>query len=330
VVFPCLLIFVLRVALSSQNGTPPFVPPKFLQQFSSADDVKRELFPVLDRSVDILAGPAEAHPTIHRLVAPYAITTDRAHRIYVTDPEASAVHIFDFANSRYTVLGGRGSHIRLPFGIAADRDGNIYVTDTALAAVLVYGAKGQFLHYLGKVGRESYFEAPAGIAIHEATGHIYVCDSRRHMVLLLDKKGHLLNHLGKRWGGKGEGDFRYPSQIAISGNDVLVLDRGNSRLQVLDLDGHFRREIKLEEVHNDTGLAVDDDKNIYLSDPQLNVVRVYDYDGQFLYKFGHPGTKPGDFDTPSGLWVESGKGLYVADTRNKRVQLFQLGDRPVP
>ena len=47
---------------------------------------------------------------------------------------------------------------------------------------------------------------------------------------------------------------------------------------------------------------------------------VFSYGGQFLYKFGRNGTKPGDFDAPPGLWLEPGNGLYVADMKNKRVR----------
>jgi DNA-binding beta-propeller fold protein YncE len=334
----CLVVFVIWVAESSiPASTRPFpwqdadqntLHLKFAREFSGADDVTREPHPVLNRTLDIIAGPGDARSAIDRLVAPYALTTDRTHRVFVTDPDAGVVHIFDFEQSQYSVLGGRGSHIQLPKGVAAGRDGNIYVTDTGVPAIVVYDSKGKFQRYLGKVGEgESYFQAPAGIAIQDATGHIYVCDSRRHMILLLDKKGHILSHIGKRWGGKGAGEFRYPTQIVISGEELFVLDQGNSRLQILDLAGHFRREIKLPELGTDAGLALDDDQNIYVSDPQLSVINVFSYGGQFLYKFGRNGTKPGDFDAPSGLWVEPGKGLYVADMKNKRVQLFQIEGR---
>jgi len=84
----------------------------------------------------------------------------------------------------------------------------------------------------------------------------------------------------------------------------------------------------MEEVHTDAGLALDEEKNIYVSDPQLGGINVYAYDGRFLYRFGRNGGKPGDFDTPEGLWVEAGKTLYVADTKNKRVEEFQIEGQP--
>ena len=308
---------------SAQDRVEP--PLKFVRQFSSAADVTHDAHPIANRTLDIVAGPGESRPRIDHLVAPSGVATDRWERVLVTDPQAGVLHVFDFERSKYFVLGGRASHLKSPSGVAVDAAGNIYLTDPVVVAVAVYDSGGKFLHYLGKLaGAESYFQYPKGIAIDEASGHIYVCDARRHMVLLLDKKGHILAHIGKRWGGKGPGEFRYPSQVAISGNELFVLDQANSRLQILDLAGHFRREIKLPEVNADAGLALDEAKNIYVSDPQFSVINVFAYDGHFLYKFGGNGNKPGEFNAPAGLWIDSGKTLYVADTQNKRIQEFQI------
>ena len=311
-------------ASSSQSTNAPSAHLELVREFSSADDVRRGLPPAVDRSLDIIAGQADPRALPDKLVGPYGLVTDTTHRIIVTDPDAGLVHVFDFERSRYSFLGGRGSRLRSPTGVAVDREDNIYVTDPSVVAVLVYDSKGKFQRYLGKRGDESYFQAPMGIAVHAATGHVYVCDSRRHMVLMLDKKGHILGHFGRRWGGKGPGDFRYPRRIVIAGDELFVLDSGNSRLQVLDLEGHYRREIKFPELSADAGLTLDEQKNIYVSDLQINAINVFNYDGQFLYRFGKSGTKPSEFDEPSGLWVEPGNRLYVADTKNRRVQLFQI------
>ena len=217
----------------------------FIREFSSADDVTRQEHPVFDRSLDIIAGPAEPRATPGNLVAPNDVATDSRHRVFVADEGAGIVHVFDTELSKYSVLGGGGDHLRSPSTIAVDREDNVYVTDAILKAVSVYDSKGKFLRYLGKgEGSETYFEAPVGIAIHAPTNHIYVCDSRRHMIIMLDKKGRILGHFGKRWGGKTPGDFRFPSKIVIVGDEIFVLDPGNFRLQVLDLGGHFRQRDK--------------------------------------------------------------------------------------
>jgi len=56
----------------------------FVREFSSAEDVKRA-HPVLDRTLDIIAGPKQDGRPVDVLEIPYAVTTDSAHRVFVTD-----------------------------------------------------------------------------------------------------------------------------------------------------------------------------------------------------------------------------------------------------
>jgi sugar lactone lactonase YvrE len=141
---------------------------------------------------------------------------------------------------------------------------------------------------------------------------------------MLDKKGRVLSRFGKRGGGNGPAEFKYPTQVAAAGDEIVVLDSGNYRIQILDLHGHFRKEIRFSDASNRAGLAVDNDKNIYVTDPQLDRLQVFSRDGQSLYDFGQIGPEPGHFRGISGAWVDSGHCLYVVDTYNKRVQLFQI------
>jgi DNA-binding beta-propeller fold protein YncE len=297
----------------------------FIREFSSAEDVKGVAHPILNKTIDIIAGPAD--PSLHpgsMLQQPYAVTTDSNHRIFATDIAAGLVHVFDFANHEYSVLGS-GNHLRAPLGVASDREGNVYVSDVVLRTVLMYDAKGKFIRYLKKPrGDESYFDGPLGIAVDPVTEHIFVCDTPRHMVIILDKKGHVIGSLGKRGGGTGPGDFNHPTQVAADAGEILVLDSGNSRLQIVDQQGHFRREIQLANVGRGAGLAVDGIGDIYLTDPDLNNLQAFSRDGQRLYIFGQTGKDAGQFNGLSGAWVDSGHCLYLVDTQNRRVQLFQI------
>jgi hypothetical protein len=61
--------------------------------------------------------------------SPSAVTTDSNHRVFVADPGAQAVHIFDFIRSKYGRLDGRGDRLHLPVSLAVDGQDNLYVVD---------------------------------------------------------------------------------------------------------------------------------------------------------------------------------------------------------
>lgn len=297
----------------------------FVRQFSSAQDIRGPSHPILNKTVDILAGPNEAQSEApSALQKPVAVTTDSLHRILVTDAKGF-VHVFDLTSGEYFHLEG-GDRLRSPLGIATDAEANIYVSDAGLRTVLIYGPKGKFIRYLkNPSGNESYFDTPRGIAVDPGSQHIYVCDTTRHMVIMLDKEGRVLATFGKRGGGTGPGEFRFPTEVVATAGELFVLDSGNSRIQILDGRGHFQRDIPVFDVLHSTGLAVDKDREIYLSDPELNRLQVFNHDGSLHYWFGQSGTGLGQFQGISGLWVDSGHCLYVVDGKNKRVQLFQIG-----
>jgi len=298
----------------------------FVRAFSSADEVRRPLNPVLDLTLDIIAGHKDPVTRVDALQSPSAVTTDSNHRVFVADPGAKAVHVFDFIHSKYALLEKGSDRLGTPVSLAVDGRDNLYVIDKSSSTVLIYDSAGKFRGYFGKLrGGESYFDSPAGIAIDRITGRIYVCDTLRHMVIIMDDRGRLISKIGKRGGGDRPGEFRLPSQVVVAGSELFVLDAGNTRIQILDTAGHFRRAINLAYADNRTGLTVDNQGNIYVSDPDLNQIQVFRHEGQPLYTFDPRTIKGGNFSHPSGMWVDAGSCLYVVDSQSNRVGLFQIG-----
>jgi len=302
----------------------------FVRAFSSAGDVRRE-HPILGLTLDILAGRKDPEIRADVLQSPSAVTTDSNHRVFVADPDARTVHVFDFVHSKYSRLEGGGGHLLTPVSLAVDGRDNLYVADRGSRTVLIYDSAGKFSGYLGKLGGgESYFESPASITIDRTTGRIYVSDTLRHMVIIMDDRGRLIGKIGKRGGGDQPGEFKLPGQVVVGGGELVVLDAGNARIQILDTAGHFRRSINLTWADNRTGLALDEQGNIYVSDPDLNEIRVYGPEGKLLYIFD-PGTIEGeDFSHPLGMWVDAGYCLYVVDSQSNRVGLFQITGEKAP
>lgn len=299
-------------------------PISFVRAFSSADDVRPE-HTVLDRTLDIIAGPRDPEARVEAMRSPSAVTTDSSHRVFVADPGAQAVHIFDFLRSKYDRLDRRGDRLHVPVSLAVDGQDNLYVVDQASRTVLVYDSAGKFGRYLGKLrGGESYFDNPVGIAIDKAGRRIYVCDRQAHMIFVMDERGKLIRKLGNRGGGNRPGEFRFPSEIVVAGSELFVLDAGNTRIQVFDSGGHFLRAINLSYTDRQTGLAVVNRGNIYVSDSSLNQIQVLSQEGQRLYTFDPSTIRGVNFSHPSGMWVEAGRSLYVVDSQNSRIGLFQI------
>ncbi|MGB7599019.1 MAG: 6-bladed beta-propeller [Candidatus Sulfotelmatobacter sp.] len=304
-----------------QNTSSHF---SFVRAFSSAGDV-RGSHPVLDRTLDIVAGPADTSVRTDVLQSPSAVTTDSARRVFVADPDARNVHIFDFRHSKYSLLDKGGDRLNTPVALATDNRDNLFVIDQNSRSILVYDSSGKFRGHMGKLGREeSYFDTPVAIAIDATTRRIYVCDSRRQMILILDSRGRLVAKVGKRGGGYRPGEFKQPSQLVVRGDELFVLDSGNNRIQILDTAGHFLRAVKLVYADRHTGLAVDGQGTIYVSDPSLNRIQVFPREGQAPYSFDPGALKGADVTRAAGMWIDSGHCLYLVDSQSNRILLLQI------
>jgi DNA-binding beta-propeller fold protein YncE len=273
------------------------------------------------RLLDGVAG----EPDFHALINPYSVVTDSQGRIIVTDPGASGIHIFDFAQHKYKFL----SRIRdvdglsSPQCVAVDADDNIYVTDSYEGKVFVFHPNGKFQRVIGSIKGEGYFKRATGIAVDSRAQRIYVTDTLRNQVWVLDLQGEIVQKIGLR--GAGAGEFNYPTELRFDGRDLLVVDAMNFRVQILDRTGHFRSALGdgAGSMFRPKGIGVDSEGHVYVVDGLGGMVQVFDRQGQLLYCFGQKGTGLGEFQLPTGLFIDRNDGVFVVDSYNRRVQVFQ-------
>lgn len=279
-----------------------------------------------NKLVDVVAGA----PDFKFLVRPYSIAVDSHGRIIVTDPGASGVHIFDFAQRKYKFLDRREKTkepMTTPQCVAVDAQDNIYVTDSDAGKIFVFEPNGKYVRAIGSLtGGEGYFKRPTGIAVDSAEQRIYVTDTLRDEVFVLDMQGNILQTIGKS--GEGDGEFNLPTELRLNGPDLLVVDAMNFRIQVFDRSGKFQFAIgKIGDtagsMFRPKAVSVDSEGDIYVVDAQWGVVQVFNRQGQLLYYFGAKGTHAGEFQLPSGLFIDRSDEVFVVDSFNRRVQVFQ-------
>lgn len=260
------------------------------------------------------------------LLAPTHVTTDSRQRLIISDPEIPAVHVLDAAGKNsFRIVGGPQHRLREPNGVAVDAFDNIYVADEKRGMVLVYDPDGHFLRYIGNFRGESIFAAPSGIAMDRRAGHLYVLDSPVNELVMLDLEGNVLKRVGNRRSAKVR--FTSPTEIALGNDELVVLDGPGTRIQVFDLEGKLLRSFAIANVGgppaaHEIGLSVDSRSNIYVSNLNGSTVSVYDRDGHLID--AGPGSRfeSAQLNGPGGVWIDSADHVFVADTRNSRVQVF--------
>ena len=264
------------------------------------------------------------------IYAPLHIATDSQQRLILSDPRGSAVHVLDRNGKKsLRLVTGKGYRLHEPAGVAVDAADNIYVADAEHGMIVVFDGSGIFQRYLGSHQGEPEYARPQGLAMDSKNQRLLLVDTPRNLILELDLEGRELKRAGKARDGSGAVEFDSPTDIAVNHNHIFVLDRWGTRVHVLDMDLNPEAKFDLPRgqeprMDRDNGLSADADGNVYISFHRTSVVRVYSPGGHLLASFGQSGTRVGEFVEPEGLWVDSANRLYVADSGNGRVQLFQL------
>jgi len=156
----------------------------------------------------------------------------------------------------------------------------------------VYRELVSVLSWGGAGPLEGQFGAPKGLAT-DSQGNIYATDSQNHRIQKFDSEGRFIT----AWGSLGEapGQFREPWGVAVDReNNVYVADTWNHRIQKFTNDGEL---ITHWGVHQDTG-------------------------GQLMEPLG-------GFYGPRDVTVDAEGNVYVADTGNKRIQIFDSEGNPL-
>ncbi len=287
---------------------------------------------------------------LRALKKPTAVHTDNSGRVLVADTGWRKVLVFDFDNKSLDVLGKSGSGRLLnPLGVTTDPTGRIYVTDAGGSRVMIYDSEGKYLFAFG--GKEE-FVRPSGIAVNLEGKKIYVVDTWAHQIKVFDcnsrkhlfsigKKGKKTNELNEgvldqAWNrGSEEGEFRFPTQIAIGPDGKLyIVDTLNFRVQIFSGTGEFINSFG--EVGNfpgtfyrPKGIALDSDGNIYVSDAAFSNIQIFTPDGKLLLHFGSFGSGLADLRLPAGLYINPQDQMFVVDQFNNRIKVYQyLGGKP--
>ena len=128
--------------------------------------------------------------------------------------------------------------------------------------------------------------------------------------------------------GAGDGVFDYPLGVAVSeGDEIVVADQGNHRVQVFDSNGTFLRSFGHKgendgEFNYPIGIAVNKSRQIFVADRYNHRIQILSWEGRHLGSFGGKGSLDSQLLNPWGLSLDSTGNVIVADRGNKLIKIF--------
>jgi sugar lactone lactonase YvrE len=252
------------------------------------------------------------------------------------------LYIADSGNHRVVVLDSEGNYLRTwgeqgsnagqfnePWAIAVDEEA-VYVADTWNHRLQKFSLTGEYLATIGQPGDQNsaplegmgLFFGPRSLLLWD-DDLMLVTDTGNHRLQLINRNGTPLQAIGGR--GTFTGLFSEPVGLARTADGLLVVvDTWNGRVQFFssDLRPFTSWPIQTwsgESTNNKPYVATDSAGRVYLTDPEMGRVLVFDAGGNYVGFFTMDGLDGGQLGLPTGIVVDNEDRIYVVDTVNNRI-----------
>ncbi|HEV2495138.1 MAG TPA: hypothetical protein VG204_18920 [Terriglobia bacterium] len=247
-----------------------------------------------------------------------------------------------------------------PEGVAADRFGNVFIADTGNNRIRRVDPGGTITTVAGSghagfsgddgAAVNATLNGPTGVGV-DSDGDLYIADHGNNRIRKVNSSGTITSVAGTgRAGFGGDGApavkaaLSGPSGVAVdSEGSVYIADTGNHRIRRVDSSGSITTvagnggagfggdggpAIKAS-LAGPTGLAVDDDGNLYVADTLNSRIRRVDTTGTISTIAGSGRSGFGGDDgpataaslaSPSDVALASDGGFFIADRLNQRIR----------
>ncbi len=166
---------------------------------------------------------------------------------------------------------------------------------------------------------------PADVALLD--DRIFVLDTNNSRILEIDAEGDVLQVLDVN--GDSRLALQAPMAMTVHGGQLYVANSGAGNVIVLDPEGVVEEVITPKVAPaasplRPIGIAVGDNGDIFLSDPDNHRTLRLDEDGSLVSTIGSGTRDSGEygFNAPAGLFLDADGNLYVVDVLNYSVKKY--------
>jgi sugar lactone lactonase YvrE len=307
------LVFCLMLGLTLLAPISTFAEKK------KKDELKK--IPVIDYSNIVWPNP----PAIARIRYQAFYSAEKLSQVTAGDNSQKAKWMDRLAGTQPQNERRVLFQLAQPYGIAIDSKNNLYVADQKVGAIFIFNTETREVEMI-KNKTHAHFVRIIGLAMDDGD-RLFVSDPGLRHVLIFDSthKAEDVITAGmvepSMLAIDRENRLLYVSDIKL--DQVLVYDADTLKLKrTIGTTGHNHELTTPGDFAKPTGVAVDQEGNLYVADTLNNRIEIFDADGKFISTFGKAGDGPGYFARPKGIAIDGDGHIWVSDGMQDRVQVF--------
>jgi DNA-binding beta-propeller fold protein YncE len=308
---------------------PPPEPARFHYEMTLTSSAQVTTDPKKARWMQRLTGEAQGGEGFSK---PFDVTVCKGV-VYASDSVKRRVLAFDFPGKRFFQVGDDDpGALFKPLGLANDAACNLYVADGSLRRVMIYDKDGK---YQRAIGTPEMFHHLSHVTTDAQGLRLYAVDtggvsSSEHRIRVFDvANGTHLYDIATR--GSEPGKLNLPRDIVLAPDGHLyVVDGGNFRVQVFNIDGTFVRTFgaigaRYGQFSRPKGIAADAAGNIYVADAAFGNFQIFNPQGDLLLFIGDRSEKGGaaKYMLPAGIHVDEDGRVYFVDQYFRKIDIYR-------
>lgn len=283
--------------------------------------------PVSRQSVTVRPDPARSAQLGHFSQVLDVDVNETTGAIWTVDANTMRVQAFNPDGSLSAAWGHRGGDhygFDYPRGLAVDpASGNVWIANQRAHTLLIYDPAftSPELQQVGSPivdsSNSGYFRWPEDIDFH--AGVAVVSDTVSGKVKLLDANTRAeLRSFSRANEGLAVDPATGRIYVLDPATDKVYVHDWNSGSLLFSFGGNGSTAGKFQFPYDATVVG----GVLYVTDNQTSFISAFDLDGNYLGRFGGAGAGPYQFRNPAGIDHDNQGRLYVADSSNMRVQIF--------
>ena len=264
---------------------------------------------------------------------PIDVYAGRNGDIYILDSGLQMILIFDKDLLSISTIG-KTHGLRSPMSVAVNDKGMIYVSEETAGEkqkgrITVFdplGRKREVIEFKGFPGAEGFLARDMAI---DGEGNLYLAGGETGPLIIISNDGKFIRNIQPMERSSENKEIKTDvARVDLKGDLIYLLSEWQGHVYVFNLKGERlsvfgKKGGSPGKLSRAQGLAVDPIEGFtYVMDYMRHTLLVYDSSGSFMNEFGGEGWDPGWFSFPKDICVDGQGRLFVADTFNKRVQVF--------